>query len=117
VLVADDDRATTDALAELLRLEGHEVHVAHDGQEAVDMADRLRPDVIMLDLSMPKLNGVEAGRLIRARSWAASVMLIALTGLGRTEDRAASEAAGFNAHLVKPAEFSRVRELMAGRPT
>jgi two-component system CheB/CheR fusion protein len=112
VLVADDDLDTADALAELLRLDGHDAHVAHDGQEAVDMAERLRPDVIMLDIGMPAVNGLEAARLIRTQPWGAGVMLIALTGLGRQEDRTATEAAGFDVHLIKPIEFSRLHELL-----
>lgn len=116
VLVADDDVVTADTLAELLRLAGHEAHIAHNGQQVIDMAKRLRPDVVLLDLGMPGMNGLEAARLIRAQPWGADVMLIALTGLGREQDRAATAAAGFDTHLVKPTEFYRLEELLVGLP-
>jgi two-component system CheB/CheR fusion protein len=116
VLVADDDVVTADTLAELLRLSGHEVDIARNGQQAIDMAERLRPDVILLDLGMPGVNGLEAARRIRARSWGLEVVLIALTGLGREQDRAASAAAGFDAHLVKPVDPSRLESLFTGSP-
>jgi CheY-like chemotaxis protein len=86
----------------LLKLTGNETSVAYDGLEAVEMAERQRPDVILLDLGLPRLNGFDACRRIRANQWAENVLVIALTGWGQEEDRRKSAEAGFDGHLVKP---------------
>jgi PAS domain S-box-containing protein len=112
ILVVDDNRDSADSLAMLLRLTGHEVHVAHDGLEAVGGAEVFRPDVVLLDIGLPKLNGYEVARRIR-RERGDGVVLIALTGWGQEEDRARSKEAGFDHHLTKPVDLDALQELLA----
>jgi two-component system CheB/CheR fusion protein len=112
ILVVDDNRDAADSLAMLLRLSGHEVHVAHDGLEAMGTAAVFRPDVVLLDIGLPKLNGYEAGRRIR-RERGDGVVLIALTGWGQEEDRARSKEAGFDHHLTKPVNLDALQQLLA----
>ncbi|MDO9112970.1 MAG: PAS domain-containing protein [Polaromonas sp.] len=102
VLLADDNRDAVDVLAELLRMDGYLVHTANDGREAADLALRLRPDVLVLDIGMPGLNGYEVARLVRAQPWGDRPLLIAATGWGQDDDRQKALAAGFNRHLTKP---------------
>jgi len=111
ILVVDDNQDSADSLAMLLKLSGHEVHIAHDGVEAVEGAAALQPEVILLDIGLPKLNGYEAARLIRERHRA--ITLVALTGWGQDQDRRRSQEAGFDAHLVKPVDFSALTKLLA----
>ena len=113
ILVVDDNRDAADALASLLELEGNEAHVAHDGIAAVAAADALQPDVMLVDIGLPGLNGYEVAARIRLEPWGASVLLVALTGWGHPEDRAKSEDAGFDYHLVKPVELAVLTELLA----
>ncbi|MEO8275390.1 MAG: CHASE3 domain-containing protein [Thermoanaerobaculia bacterium] len=112
VLVVDDNEDSADSLALLLRLQGHEVSIARDGLEAVDMALRLQPEVILLDIGLPKLNGYEAARSIRLSPQGRTIRLIALTGWGQDEDRKLSRAAGFDEHLVKPVDADHLLELL-----
>ncbi|HYE86097.1 MAG TPA: PAS domain S-box protein [Vicinamibacterales bacterium] len=112
VLVVDDNRDATESLAIFLRLTGNEVFVAYDGEEAVDVAERERPDVVLLDIGLPRVNGEEACRRIRAKSWGAGIKLIAVTGWGQADDRNRTAAAGFDAHLVKPIDPSEVVRLV-----
>ncbi len=102
ILIADDLRDSADSLAMLLEAMGHEVHVAYDGKQALHMAEALRPEVTLLDLGMPELNGYEACRRIREASWGRSMVLIAQTGWGQEEDRRRTQDAGFDHHIVKP---------------
>ena len=113
ILVVDDNRDAATSLAELLEFTGHETRVAHDGLEAVQAAENFRPEVVLLDIGLPKLNGFEAARMIRQQPWAKDMMLVALTGWGQEEDRRMSSAAGFDAHLVKPADPVTLTELLA----
>ena len=83
---------------------GNEIRTAHDGLEAVEAAEAFRPDVILLDIGLPKLNGYEACRRIREQPWGKDMVLVALTGWGQEEDRRRSEEAGFNHHMVKPVD-------------
>jgi PAS domain S-box-containing protein len=118
ILVVDDNADSATSLAMLLKLAGHETHKVHDGLEAVEAAAILKPDVALLDIGLPKLNGYEAARRIRQQSWAKDLVLIALTGWGQEEDRQKSRAAGFDAHLVKPVDFAALEVLLADhRPT
>ena len=114
VLVVDDNRDSAESLAVLLRLTGHEVHTAHDGEEAVATAAAVRPDVVVLDIGLPKLNGHEAARRIRQQPGGEDVLIVALTGWGQDEDKARSTAAGFDAHLVKPVDPDTLAKLLAG---
>jgi PAS domain S-box-containing protein len=113
VLVVDDVRDSAQSLAALLRLGGHEVDIAHDGIEAVSKAQSFAPDVILLDIGLPKLNGYEACSAIRSRVSEGAVRIFALTGWGQDEDRRRSREAGFDGHLVKPVELADVTRLLA----
>ena len=113
VLVADDVKDAADSLAMLLELRGYEVRTAHDGHEAVEVAEEFRPHVALLDIGMPKLNGYDACRRIRERPWGQRMVLIALTGWGQPEDRRRTEEAGFDAHIVKPVEIKVLLEVLA----
>ena len=100
ILVADDNRDSAESLAMLLTIMGNETQTAHDGLEALDAAASFRPDLALLDIGMPKLNGYEVCRGIRQQAWGKDMLLVALTGWGQEEDRRQSLAAGFDAHLV-----------------
>lgn len=102
VLVADDDHDVARSLEALLRLSGHDVLIAFDGSEALDLAMRYRPEVCLVDLSMPKLDGYGLARRIRAEPWGAGTTLVAITGRGRPEDLRQTMQAGFDHHLTKP---------------
>jgi CheY-like chemotaxis protein len=102
VLVADDNVDAAESLQLWLQMAGHEVHAAHDGLEALRAAESLRPEVVLLDLGMPGLNGYDVARRIRQAPWGRGMVLIALTGWGQEEDRQQTSAAGFDHHLTKP---------------
>jgi signal transduction histidine kinase/CheY-like chemotaxis protein len=104
ILLADDNRDAAESLAIILRLEGHDVELAHDGQSAFQAFARRRPDVALLDIGMPKSNGYEVARQIRATADGHAVLLIAITGWAQDSDKAQSRAAGFDHHLTKPIE-------------
>jgi PAS domain S-box-containing protein len=116
VLIADDARDSADSLAVILAMKGHETHAAYDGEEAVTAAARLRPDVVILDIRMPKRNGYEACRWIREQPWGKAMVLIALSGWGTEDDRRRTEEAGFDHHLVKPVAPDVLFALIASRP-
>ncbi len=116
ILVVDDNPDAVDSLAALLASSGHEVHVARDGLEAVEEAQRLRPEIILLDIGLPLLNGLDAARRIRGAQGDACPVLIALTGLGQERDRRSSEEAGFDAHMVKPVDYALLTRLLAEPP-
>jgi CheY-like chemotaxis protein len=113
VLVVDDNRDGADSLAMMLRLTGNEVRTAHDGIEAIEVAEAFRPGAILMDVGMPRLNGYEATRRIRERPWGRSVTIIALTGWGQEGDRLQSREAGCNGHLVKPVSLPDLEKLLA----
>jgi PAS domain S-box-containing protein len=115
ILLVDDNRDLTDSLSMLLKLTGHEVHTAADGLEAVKAAQALQPEVVLLDIGLPKLNGYEAAQQIREgqKDNGGGPVLIAMTGWGQEADRRRSEAAGFNAHMVKPLDFGSLAALLA----
>jgi PAS domain S-box-containing protein len=112
LLIVDDNRDGATMLARLLRLKGNEVSLAHDGLEAIEVAERFRPAVILMDLGMPKLNGYDTTRRIRALPWGGEVKVIALTGWGQTSDRERSREAGCDAHLVKPVDLGELETLL-----
>lgn|SRR5579885_3473544 len=114
ILVVDDNRDSADSLAELLQLIGHQTHTAYDGLEAVEAAAAFRPALVLLDIGLPKLDGHEAARQIREQPWSEGVVLVALTGWGREDDRQRSREAGFDAHLVKPVDFEVLKKLLSG---
>jgi PAS domain S-box-containing protein len=113
ILIVDDNRDSADSLGMLLQILGNEVRIAHAGQEGLDAADEFRPDVVLLDIGLPKLNGYEACRRIREQSWGRSMVLIALTGWGQEDDRRRSREAGFDRHLVKPVDPPELMGLLA----
>jgi CheY-like chemotaxis protein len=113
ILIADDLRDTVNSLAMMLRLAGHEIQTAHDGLEAVQAAAVFRPDVVLLDIGMPKMNGYEAARHIRAQPWGEKMVLVALTGWGQEEDKRRATEAGFDHHLTKPVEPAVLHKLLA----
>jgi PAS domain S-box-containing protein len=112
ILVADDNRDAAESLAMLLRLAGHEVHVVHDGEQAVGTACWYRPDAVLLDIGMPKLNGHEACRRIRAVPGGKQTLLVAITGWGQPEDKRKALEAGFDEHLTKPVDLTRLSKLL-----
>jgi signal transduction histidine kinase/CheY-like chemotaxis protein len=116
ILLADDNRDALDSLATLLQCDGHEVHTAGDGAEALIVAAEHHPDVVLLDIGMPKLDGYEVARRIRAEPWGKRTVLIALTGWGQDEDRRRSREVGFDSHLVKPLDPEALSTLLARLP-
>ncbi len=112
ILVADDFPQSAAILARLLRQDGNEVQVAHDGVEAVETAAWFRPDVAVLDIAMPKLDGYDAARMIREHSWGKQMLLIALSGWGQQLDRQRTKEAGFDAHLTKPAKYETLMAIL-----
>ncbi len=117
ILVVDDNRAAAEMLAMIVKMLGHEVRVANDGREGVDAAREFQPDVILMDIGMPRMNGYEAARVIRGQDWGTGIHLVALTGWGQDEDRKRTREAGFDHHLVKPAEPADLLKVLAeGRP-
>jgi signal transduction histidine kinase len=112
ILVADDNTDAASAIAEILRTMGHEVRTADDGLAAVEAAGSFRPDMILLDLGMPRLDGYDACRQIRGMPWGREISSYAFTGWGQASDRRRTREAGFNAHLVKPVEIGAIEKLI-----
>jgi signal transduction histidine kinase len=117
ILVADDNRDAADSLAYMLRIAGHDVRTAYDGQQAIDVAETFRPALALVDIGMPRLNGYETARRLRKASFGDNLVLIALTGWGQPDDRNRSVAAGFNHHVVKPVDPSMLERLLAAPPS
>jgi CheY-like chemotaxis protein len=116
ILVVDDNRDSADSLSMMLKLLGHQVTTVYDGADAIDRAAADRPEVALLDLGMPRLSGFDVARRIRERPECRDVMLVAVTGWSQDEDRQKTRDAGFDAHLVKPADVTALEELLAGLP-
>jgi len=117
ILVADDNNDALESLATLLQLSGHEVYTAPNGAVALEFAEQHRPEVALLDIGMPKLDGYEVARRIRAQPWGARITLVALTGWGQDSDRRRSQEAGFDSHLVKPLDLDKLTDLLAALPS
>lgn len=114
ILVVDDNRDAADMLATLLRLDGHDTQAVHDGRDAVDATLKLRPDLVLLDIGLPRLSGYDVARIIREQGTHEDCpFLVAVTGWGQTEDRRRTQEAGFDAHLVKPVSEVALRALAA----
>jgi DNA-binding response OmpR family regulator len=114
ILVVDDNKDAADSLAYLLRSTGSEVRVAYDGLEAVGAAIAFNPDVVLLDIGLPKLYGYDVARKIR-ESKGKDVLLIAITGWGQEEDRRRAKEAGFDHHFTKPVQFDALLRLIAAK--
>jgi CheY-like chemotaxis protein len=111
--VVDDNRDAAATLATMLSLVGHDTRTAHDGLEALELAEAFRPEVVLLDIGLPRLNGYDTCQRIRAQPWGKDMFIIAVTGWGQEDDRRRSEQAGFDHHLVKPADFADLEKLLA----
>ncbi|WP_439628310.1 PAS domain S-box protein [Gemmata sp.] len=114
ILVADDNVDSADSLGQLLELFGNEVRTANDGLAAVAVAGDFRPDLILLDIGMPRLNGYETCRRIREQAWGGTAYIVALTGWGQDDDKRRSKEAGFDHHMVKPVDPAALERLLAG---
>jgi len=112
VLVVDDNKDAADSLAMALETAGHEVRRAYDGRSALKMAEDCRPEVVVLDIGLPDMDGYAVAQELRRREGSASAVLVALTGYGQDKDRARSSAAGFDHHMVKPMDFRALDTLL-----
>jgi DNA-binding response OmpR family regulator len=113
LLVVDDNKDAADTLAMMLQLAGHEVRVAHGGSAALAVAHSFRPEVAILDIGMPDMNGYELATALRGQSWAAGIYLIALTGWGQEGDRQRAREAGFDQHMTKPLDPEALDSFLA----
>jgi len=113
ILIVDDNRDSADSLAMLLEITGNKTYMAHDGEEAVEAIEKHRPEVVLLDIGLPKLDGHEVCRRVRQQLWGKDIVMIALTGWGQEDDRRKSEEAGFNGHLVKPVDYDKLLDLLS----
>jgi CheY-like chemotaxis protein len=113
VLVVDDDWDEAQTLGMMFDATGNDARVAHDGQEAIVAAAEFRPDLILMDIAMPGIDGCEAARRIRARPWGKGVTIAALTGWIRDDVREWAKDAGFDHYFVKPVDFAILLELLA----
>lgn len=117
VLIVDDNDDAARSMSMLLTLDGIETLTAHDGIEAVDAAATFRPDLVLLDIGLPRLNGYDVARQLRQQSRGKTMVLVALTGWGQEEDRAKSRSAGFDGHMVKPLDPDALMKLLAEFPS
>lgn len=111
VLIVDDNKAAAMMLKMVVKMLGNEAETAGDGEEAIAVAAEFAPHIVLMDLGMPKMNGYEAARHIRQQPWGKKMLLVALTGWGQDEDRQRTAEAGFDHHLVKPAEPNDLQQL------
>jgi CheY-like chemotaxis protein len=112
ILVVDDNQDAAASLATLLQITGHETFTAHDGPTALQAVKKHRPELVLLDIGLPTLNGYEVCRRIREQPWGNDMLLVALTGWGQAEDRRKSHEAGFDGHLVKPVDYGALVTLL-----
>lgn len=113
ILVVDDNHESALSLAMMLSIMGHETRTANDGESAVTTAESFLPDVVLLDIGLPKLNGYEVAQRIREQAWGKAMFLIAVTGWGQEEDRRRSTEVGLDVHMVKPVEPAALERLLA----
>jgi CheY-like chemotaxis protein len=116
ILVVDDNKDAAFTLSMLLKATGNETILAYDGLEALAAAEQFRPEMILLDLGLPKLNGCEVARRIRAEPWGQSITLVASTGWGQEDDQQKTREAGFDHHLVKPVRYDDLEKLLQQLP-
>jgi CheY-like chemotaxis protein len=113
ILIVDDNKDAADSMALAVQLAGYTVRAAYDGPEGLELAFVFAPDLVLLDLGMPGLNGFEIAQRIRRETWGQSLTLIALTGWGQEQDRRRTKDAGFDAHLTKPVSPSELLRVLA----
>ena len=113
ILIVDDNRDAADTMAVMLETMGHETRTVYDGRGGLKLAADYRPDVVLLDIGLPEINGYEVARQIREQPWGKEIVLIALTGWGKEEDKRRAADAGFDYHLTKPADVGRLETLIA----
>lgn len=113
ILVADDFPQSAETLARLLEKDGNEVQIAEDGVAAVEAAAEFLPDIVLMDIAMPRLDGYQAAKRIRQQPWGKQMILIALTGWGQLQDRRRTQEAGFDAHLTKPVNYAAIMDLLS----
>ena len=112
VLIADDNVDAAESLATLLELDGHEVRIAHDGLQALAVAEAFRPDVALLDIGMPALDGHGVARRLRQEPWGTAIHLVALSGRGQEDDKRRALEAGFDRHVTKPLDIDLIDTLL-----
>ena len=115
MVVVDDNRDSAETLTMLLELMGNEMSVAYDGEQALAIANETKPDVVLLDIGLPKMNGYDVARQIRQQPWGRNPVLVAITGWGQTEDKDLSRESGFDHHLVKPVDHDLLLKLIQAR--
>jgi two-component system CheB/CheR fusion protein len=113
ILIVDDNKDSAESLAMLLGMVGNEVWTAHDGKRALEVARECEPDLVLLDIGLPGMNGYEVAQRLKAEPTLGKVVLAALTGFGTEEDRQLSHGAGFDHHLVKPVNLDDLQRLLA----
>jgi len=116
ILVVDDNVDAAESAAEILRLLGNEVSVVHDGLAAVSAVEASRPDIVLLDIGLPGIDGYEVARRVRRSVHGKDVMLVALTGWGQDQDRQRASDSGFDQHWVKPVGLDKLQEISRGNP-
>jgi CheY-like chemotaxis protein len=114
ILIADDNADSAESMGMLLRLMGNDVRIASDGLEAVEQAAAFQPDIVLMDIGMPRLDGYEAARRIRNQDWSRDTLLVAVTGWGPSDDSDEATAAGFDHHFTKPLDPAELRRLVGG---
>jgi len=112
VLIVDDNRDSVETMATLIRLSGHEIEKAHDGETALEKAKSFKPEIILLDVGLPDMHGYEVAERLRAIPENKSLVIVALTGYGNEEDRRRARDAGFDYHFVKPVDFTALESLI-----
>jgi PAS domain S-box-containing protein len=113
ILIVDDNCDSAESLSMLLEITGNKTYLAHDGLQALEAIEAHRPDVVLLDIGLPRLDGHEVCRRVREQTWGKDIVMIAVTGWGQAEDRLKSRQAGFNGHLVKPIDYDKLLELLS----
>jgi CheY-like chemotaxis protein len=116
VLVVDDNEAAATLLSAVVKQLGNDVLVAHDGQQAIELAQSFQPEVVLMDLGMPGIDGYAAARHIRQQPWGRDMLLVAVSGWGQDSHKQRAKAAGFDHHLVKPADLAELQRLLLKSP-
>lgn len=113
VLVVDDNEAAARLLGMIIKLHGCEVMTANDGRQAIQIAENFRPEMVLMDLGMPRMNGLEAARYLREQEWGQSMLLVATTGSANDDDKSQTAQAGFDFHLIKPVNPDEIARLLS----